>query len=147
MLRLITSQQFLMRIVTTLIPAAGLIASASYAQSPSASLKSGESVYQSVCMQCHAQAIDGAPKFGDKKIWAPLIEEGQAILTSHAWVGVRKMPPKGGQADLSQEEFARAVAFMARAAGGDWTDPDADMMKKIRHEEEKRLKDLKKGKD
>jgi hypothetical protein len=57
------------------------------------------------------------------------------------------MPPKGGKADLSQEEFARAVAFMARAAGGDWTDPDADMMKKIRHEEEKRLKDLKNGKD
>jgi len=147
MLRLITSQQFLIRTLQTLFPAAALMASACYAQSSSASLKSGESVYQSVCLNCHAQAVDNAPKFGDKKIWAPLIEEGQAILTSHAWVGVRKMPPKGGKADLSQEEFARAVAYMARAAGGDWSDPDADMMKKIRHEEEKRLKDLKKGKD
>lgn len=143
----ITSPQFAVRLAQSLITAMSLVATVSYAQSPAASLKSGESVYQSVCMHCHAQAVDNAPKFGDKKVWAPLIEEGQAILTSHAWVGVRKMPAKGGQPDLSQEEFARAVAYMARAAGGDWSDPDADMMKKIRHEEAKRLKDIKQGKD
>lgn len=118
----------------------------SHAQSTPPALKSGEQVYQSVCLQCHAQGQDNAPKFGDKEAWAPLIEEGQAVLTGHAWVGVRKMPPKGGKPNLSQEEFARAVAYMARAAGGSWQDPDPAMMMKIREEEQARLKELKRGK-
>jgi cytochrome c5 len=103
-------------------------------------LKSGEQVYKEVCMVCHAAGVANAPKFGDKKAWAPLIAEGQHVLTAHAWVGVRAMPPKGGNPNLSQEEFARAVAYMARAAGGTWKDPDAAMMKKIKVEEEARIK-------
>lgn len=141
------SKNLLVQLVKVLISGAAFLACSSFAQTPAASMQTGEQVYKSLCLNCHAQALDNAPKFGDKKVWAPLIEEGQAVLTSHAWVGVRKMPPKGGKADLSQEEFARAVAYMARAAGGDWQDPDAQMMKKIRHEEEKRLKDIKQGKD
>lgn len=80
-----------------------------------------------------------APKLGDKTAWAPLIEEGQHILTAHAWVGVRAMPAQGGAPDLSIEEFANAVAWMASASGGDWKTPDADMMKRIRHEAAERL--------
>ncbi len=135
------------RMFSYLASAAALIATATYAQTAPASLKTGEQVYQAICLSCHAQGVDNAPKFGDKKSWGPLIEEGQAVLTGHAWVGVRKMPPKGGQPDLSQEEFARAVAYMARAAGGNWQDPDATMLKKIREEEAQRLIDIKKGKD
>lgn len=106
-------------------------------------LKSGEQVYQQVCISCHASGKEGAPKFGSKKDWAPLIEEGQEELTAHAWVGVRGMPARGGADDLTLEEFARAVAYMARAAGGNWQDPDARMMKHIRKEEKKRIKHLK----
>ncbi len=103
------------------------------------SLKSGEQVYKEVCMACHAAGVANAPKFGDKKIWAPLIAEGQAVLTAHAWVGVRGMPPRGGNPNLSQEEFSRAVAYMARAAGGKWQDPDVKMLAAVRAEEKKRL--------
>lgn len=49
------------------------------------------------------------------------------------------MPAQGGDSTLSLEEFSRAVAWMARSAGGDWQDPDAAMMHKIRVEAEKRL--------
>lgn len=104
--------------------------------------KSGEQVYKEVCMACHAAGVANAPKFGDRKVWAPLIAEGQAVLTAHAWVGVRAMPPKGGNPNLSQEEFARAVAYMARAAGGTWKDPDAKMLEKIKAEEQDRIKNL-----
>lgn len=31
------------------------------------------------------------------------------------------------------------MAYMASQSGGDWKDPDARMMKKIRHEAEERL--------
>ncbi|MGE0874472.1 MAG: cytochrome c5 family protein [Burkholderiales bacterium] len=100
--------------------------------------KSGEQVYKAVCTACHATGVEKAPKFGDRKAWAPLIREGQHVLTAHAWVGVRGMPPRGGQPDLSLAEFARATAYMARAAGGKWQDPDAKMLAGIRTEVRKR---------
>lgn len=103
-------------------------------------LRTGEQVYQTVCMSCHATGVDKAPKLGDRKAWAPLIREGQHELTGHAWVGIRKMPARGGASDLSLEEFGSAVAYMARAAGGNWADPDAAMLERIRKVEAKRLK-------
>lgn len=108
-------------------------------------LKSGEHVYKETCFVCHGTKFDKAPQFGDKTVWAPLIKEGQHVLTAHAWVGVRNMPPKGGKADLKLEEFARAVAYMARASGGTWKDPDAAMMKRILTEEKARIASLKAG--
>jgi hypothetical protein len=35
------------------------------------------------------------------------------------------------------------VAYMARAAGGKWQDPDAAMLAKIRNEEKKRIAQMK----
>lgn len=104
-----------------------------------AQLKSGEAVYQSTCMACHDTGLLQAPKLGDVKAWKPLIEEGQDVLSAHAFVGVRAMPAQGGDSNLSLEDFSRAVAWMARKAGGDWQDPNAAMMQKIRQEAVKRL--------
>lgn len=118
---------------------AGLLGSQAALGATGAAARSGEQVYKETCAACHATKFDKAPQFGDRKVWAPLIQEGQAVLSAHAWVGVRNMPPRGGRSDLSQEEFARAVAFMARAAGGNWKDPDAAMLKRIAEEERKRL--------
>lgn len=101
--------------------------------------KSGQQVYEGVCQACHGTGVAGAPKFKDASAWKPLIEEGQPVLTAHAWVGVRAMPQKGGNPDLKLAEFSRAVAYMARSAGGDWADPDAAMMRKIAREAEERL--------
>lgn len=118
----------------------GLLAPAAHAESvPPDTLKSGKQVYNEVCMACHDTGVAHAPKFGNKADWAPLIEEGQGILTAHAWVGVRAMPAKGGKPELRLAEFARAVAYMASESGGNWNDPDADMMHKIRKEAEERL--------
>jgi cytochrome c5 len=134
----------MMRIHTLLIP---LALSAGFCVSTQAqTLKTGEQVYKETCFACHSTKVDKAPQFGDKAAWAPLIKEGQDVLTAHAWVGVRNMPPKGGKPDLKQEEFARAVAYLARSAGGTWKDPDAAMMKRIAAEEKARIASLNKGK-
>ncbi len=115
---------------------------------PAAAIKSGEAVYKETCHVCHATGLLKAPKFGDKKDWAELIKEPQATLTADGWVGVRDMPAKGGKPDLALEEFARAVAYMVRAAGAKWQDPDAAMMKRIQAEEKKALeKKAKEAKD
>lgn len=101
--------------------------------------KSGGQVYEEVCAACHDAGVAHAPKFKDKEAWAPLIAEGQDILTAHAWVGVRAMPAQGGSPELKLVEFSRAAAYMASNAGADWKDPDSAMMRKIMRAAEKRL--------
>ena len=75
-------------------------------------------VYQQVCAACHAEGVAGAPKVGDAKKWAPLIAEGQVILTAHGYVGIRAMPAKGGKPDLSLKDFAGALVHMVNQSGG-----------------------------
>ncbi len=91
----------------------------------------GENTYKQVCAACHAAGVLNAPKFGDKAKWAPLIAEGQVTLTAHAYVGVRAMPPKGGNPNLSIVGFSDAVAYMANKAGGNWKSPDAKTLAAI----------------
>lgn len=125
----------------------GVVLVAAQTPSPSvnpSALKTGEQVYLETCHVCHGPGLAKAPRFGDKVVWSKLIKEGQPVLTSHGWVGVRGMPAKGGRPDLALEEFARATVWMARAGGANWTDPDEAMMTRIRHEERKRMKALKK---
>lgn len=110
--------------------------------SVAAAALTGEQVYRETCHACHAAGVQNAPRFGDKKAWAPLIREGQHVLTAHAFVGVRAMPPSGGRPTLTLEEFARAVAYMARSAGASWQDPNARLLARIQAEVEKRKRNL-----
>ena len=87
--------------------------------------KSGKEIVEAVCAACHATGALKAPKIGDKAAWGKLIQEGQDKLTGDAMKGVRQMPPRGGAADLTDTEFARAVAYMANQAGANWKEPES----------------------
>jgi|SRR5450631_4137046 cytochrome c5 len=91
--------------------------------------KTGEQVFQAVCKTCHESGLAGAPKFGDRAAWAAPIKEGNNALVAHAINGLQEkdkvMPPKGGNPDLSDTEVARAVAYMANAAGASFKEPVA----------------------
>ncbi len=100
----------------------------------------GEGTYKAVCASCHAQAFPKAPQVGNQRQWAPLIREGQVTLTAHGYVGVRAMPPKGGQPDLSVEAFAEALIHMVNQSGGQWKTPDARMLQAIQAEIARRQK-------
>ncbi|MDP2399819.1 MAG: c-type cytochrome [Burkholderiales bacterium] len=88
-------------------------------------VRAGKAVYEAVCAACHTTGVLNAPKLGDKAGWVKLIAEGQSKLTADAMKGVRQMPPRGGAPDLSDVEFARAVAYLANQAGANWKEPDA----------------------
>ncbi len=92
---------------------------------------SGEEVYNRACQSCHATGVANAPKLGDRKAWQKLIAETQPVLTAQGYVGIRGMPPKGGDPTLSIADFSRATAFMARSAGADWKDPDPALLERI----------------
>jgi len=100
-------------------------------------------VYQQVCAVCHAAGVAGAPKVGDTKKWAPLIAEGQVILTAHGYVGIRAMPAKGGKPDLSLKDFAGALVDMVNQSGGKWTPPNAALLSQMEKEVVKREQALK----
>ena len=100
--------------------------------------QSGETTYKQVCAACHGAGVLNAPKFGDKAKWAPLIAEGQVTLTAHAYFGVRAMPPKGGNPNLSIEGFSDALVYMVNNSGGNWKSPDAKTIAAINKEVEAR---------
>jgi cytochrome c5 len=85
--------------------------------------RTGKQVVEAVCSACHATGALNAPKIGDAGAWGPLIKDGHAHLTEMAIKGVRQMPPKGGNPQLTDEEVARAVAFMANQAGASFKEP------------------------
>src|SRR4051812_12018746 len=86
--------------------------------------QSGKQVVDAVCSACHATGALNAPKIGDAGAWGPLIKnDGQEHLTQMAISGIRQMPPKGGNPALTNDEVARAVAFMANQAGANWKEP------------------------
>ena len=87
--------------------------------------KSGQEVFEAVCTTCHTAGALGAPKFENKGDWGPRIAQGYDTLIKHAIEGIRQMPPRGGDGDLSDTEVARAVAYMANAAGAKFKAPEA----------------------
>lgn len=87
--------------------------------------QSGEQVYTAVCSACHTPGALGAPKLNSKGDWASRLGQGFDTLTKHAIEGIRAMPPRGGNPDLSDIEVARAVAYMANSAGASFKEPAA----------------------
>ena len=87
--------------------------------------KPGKEVYDAVCVSCHGSGALGAPRFENKGDWGSRIGQGFDTLIKHATEGIRQMPPRGGDSDLSDIEVARAVAYMANAAGAKFKEPAA----------------------
>jgi len=73
---------------------------------------SGEQIYQTVCMACHAAGVAGAPIPGTDAMRQRLAAKGLDGLVSSAISGLNVMPPKGGRPDLSDEEIHSAVQYM-----------------------------------
>jgi len=86
--------------------------------------KSGQEVYDAVCVSCHGSGALGAPKFESKGDWGGRLGQGYDTLVKHAIEGIRQMPPRGGDGDLSDIEVARAVAYLANSAGASFKAPE-----------------------
>ena len=57
----------------------------------------------------------GAPKFGDKALWAPRVAKGMEVLYTNGINGFNMMPPKGGNATLKDAEMKQAIDYMVNA--------------------------------
>ena len=87
--------------------------------------RTGEQIFKSTCMACHETGAAGAPKVGDKAAWAKHLGEGQGHVVHNAIAGLRAMPPRGGNPDLTDVEVERAVVYMVNRSGGSFKEPAA----------------------
>jgi cytochrome c5 len=81
-----------------------------------AELKLGQQIWDGTCKVCHLNGLGGAPAKGNRKVWAPRIEQGLEVLIAHALNGFDgaegSMPARGGNPALSDSEVAAAVKYM-----------------------------------
>ena len=100
-----------------LVAMLGMVSEVSAANAPT---RTGKEIVESVCIACHGEGKDGAPKIGNTKDWAPRAKYGLGQLTKSAIEGVRKMPAHGGDSKLTDLEVERAIAYMV--SGGKASD-------------------------
>ena len=84
---------------------------------PVATAMTGPQVYNTACLACHSSGVGGSPIVGDTAEWAGRIAQGIDVLYDHAINGfdgdaLTPMLPKGGRADLSDQEVRDAVDYM-----------------------------------
>lgn len=83
---------------------------------PVAEKLTGPQVYNAACLACHGAGIAGAPRMGEAGDWTARLAQGMDVIYRHSLEGFTGsagyMPPKGGRADLSDEEIMAAVDFM-----------------------------------
>ncbi|MDQ2915903.1 MAG: c-type cytochrome [Pseudomonadota bacterium] len=106
--------------VATAIAATAVAATPAATASPtttaSAGVANGKAVYDETCHVCHATGLAGSPKLGDKAAWAPRIATGIETLHKAAINGLNAMPPRGGNASLTDAQVKAAVDYMVSAA-------------------------------
>jgi len=84
--------------------------------SASAFAADGKATYDKTCSVCHAAGVANAPKYGDKAAWAPRAATGKDALLASVLAGKGAMPPKAGNAELSNDDIKAAIDFMLSAA-------------------------------
>ena len=75
----------------------------------------GRKDYEASCSVCHATDMMGAPKVGDKEVWADRVENGVDKLYDHAINGLNGMPPRGGT-NFSDEKIKTIVDYMIKTS-------------------------------
>lgn len=98
------------------------------AEQEAADLSPGD-IYSNVCAACHDTGASDAPIKDDTDAWAARLDERSLDeVFDNAINGKGAMPPRGGDANLSDEEVKMVVAYMLDEAGIDhgWEPEDAN---------------------
>ena len=92
--------------------------------------RTGEAIVNAACGACHVAGVANAPKIGDAVAWGALAKKGLPAMLQTVVAGKGAMPPRGGVADASDAELARAVVHMATRSGVQLKEPAAAAAKK-----------------
>ena len=90
--------------------------------------RTGKDVVEEQCSKCHAKGLGGAPRIGVIDDWAPRVKLGIPYLVSSAIHGHGGMPPRGGQANLTDSELSSAILYMINPASANAPKPIAGLI-------------------
>lgn len=94
----------------------GTVPIALHEASAQGAARTAEQVVKSVCAACHETGKNGAPRIGDRNAWIPRLKQGVDNVVGAAIRGHDGMPPRGGQANLTDAEIRNAVLYMFNPA-------------------------------
>jgi cytochrome c5 len=88
-----------------------------YPEFPGEQMQLGRTVWLDTCKVCHMSDFAGAPLVTDRAAWAQRLQQGKDVLYQHAIEGFHgpmgtEMPPRGGNAQLTDEQVRAAVDYM-----------------------------------
>ena len=72
----------------------------------------GSDIYRQTCAICHAVGVPGVPKLGSREDWDTRLSAGRSELLRSVLRGKGAMPPKGGNASLSDVQASAALEYM-----------------------------------
>ena len=81
-------------------------------------LAKGRGIWMGTCRNCHLLGISGAPAVNDYAAWEPRIVKERSLLYRSALNGIKgedgqyRMPPRGGNPQLKDEQVRLAVDYM-----------------------------------
>jgi cytochrome c5 len=81
-------------------------------------LAKGRGIWMGTCRNCHLLGVSDAPAVTDYAAWKPRIEKGEQKLYQSALNGIKgqdgnyRMPPRGGNVQLKDEQVRQAVDYM-----------------------------------
>ncbi len=92
--------------------AAILVAASALLVPHAATGTNGKTIYAQACAQCHTNGVAGAPRTGDRAAWMQRLAVGREALLTTVLRGKGAMPPKGGNASLSDADAQAATDYM-----------------------------------
>ena len=81
-----------------------------------AAARDGKVIYAQNCARCHTNGVAGARKAEDKAALTQRSAQGREALLTTVLRGKGAMPPKGGNASLTDAEAKAAVDHMLNAS-------------------------------
>jgi cytochrome c5 len=76
--------------------------------------RDGESIYLTVCSNCHDQNVPGAPQISNISDWTSRLQKDRKKLYRNTIDGYNNMPERGLCDDCTNAEVKRAVDFIIR---------------------------------
>lgn len=78
----------------------------------------GREVFVQNCALCHVHGVAMAPRVDNQAEWRPRLLLGRQVLLNSVLRGKGGMPPKGGNASISDEQAAAGLDYMLQAITG-----------------------------
>ncbi len=77
-----------------------------------ASRPNGRDVFLQNCAKCHVNGVAQAPRISSSEEWEPRLQGGRQGLLNSVLRGKGGMPPKGGNASITDEQAIDATDYI-----------------------------------